>query len=79
MNANNIVAEAIESHNVITFSQQEMAFNILGLVAPAVNLMCQDDTIYADLTHREAKENLHPPQPSSDDQHHLSSEGTRTI
>ncbi len=49
MNANNIVAESVESHNVITFSQQEMAFNILGLMTPAVNLMCQEDPVFADL------------------------------
>ena len=49
MNVNNIVAEAIESHNVITFSPKEMALNILGLMSPAVNLMCQDDPVFADL------------------------------
>ncbi|KAL6717768.1 beta subunit of fatty acid synthetase [Lecanora helva] len=50
MSANNIVAEAVESHNVMTFSTKEMAFNILGLMTPAVNLMCQDDPVYADLS-----------------------------
>lgn len=49
MNVNNIVAESIEHHNVMTFSQQEMAFNILGLMTPAVNLLCQDDPVFADL------------------------------
>ncbi len=49
MNVNNTVAQAIESHNVMTFSPKEMAFNILGLMAPAVNLMCQDDPVFADL------------------------------
>ena len=49
MNVNNTVAEAIESHDVITFSQREMALNILGLMAPAVSLMCQDDPVFADL------------------------------
>ncbi len=49
MSANNIVAEAIESHNVMTFSQKEMAFNILGLMSPAVINMCHDDPVFADL------------------------------
>ena len=50
MNANNVVAQAVESHKVMTFSTCEMAFNILGLMAPAVNLLCQDAPVYADLS-----------------------------
>ena len=50
MNVNDIVAEAIESLDVITFSRQEMALNILGLMASAVNLMCQDSPVFADLS-----------------------------
>ncbi|KIW43558.1 holo-[acyl-carrier-protein] synthase [Exophiala oligosperma] len=49
MNANNIVAEAIESHDVVTFSQAEMAFNILALMTPAISTLCEDDPVYADL------------------------------
>ncbi|KAF2665751.1 fatty acid synthase-like protein [Microthyrium microscopicum] len=49
MSANNIVAEGIEAHGVRTFSQQEMAFNILGLMdGPIVNL-CQMEPVWADL------------------------------
>ncbi len=49
MNANNIVAEAIESHEVVTFSQPEMALNILALMTPAIATLCEDDPVYADL------------------------------
>ncbi|KEF62585.1 uncharacterized protein A1O9_00558 [Exophiala aquamarina CBS 119918] len=49
MSANNIVAEAIESHEVITFSQAEMAFNILALMTPAIATLCEDHPVYADL------------------------------
>ena len=49
MGGNNIVAEGIERHGVRTFSQQEMAFNLLGLMdTPIVNL-CQNDPVWADL------------------------------
>ena len=49
MNANNIVAEAIERHSVITFSQTEMAFNILALMTPEISAICEDDPVYANL------------------------------
>ena len=49
MNANNILAESIESHNVITFSQSEMAFNILALMTPSIARLCEDGPVYADL------------------------------
>src|SRR6201992_388568 len=49
MGGNNIVAEGIEKHGVRTFSQTEMAFNLLGLMdAPIVNL-CQLEPVWADL------------------------------
>jgi len=49
MSANNIVAEGIEKYGVRTFSQQEMAFNLLGLMAPPIVNLCQVEPIWADL------------------------------
>ncbi len=49
MNGNNIVAEAVERYGVRTFSQQEMAFNLLGLMSPAIVDLCQNEPIFADL------------------------------
>lgn len=49
MSGNNIIAEGIEKFGVRTFSQQEMAFNILGLMAPAVVNLCQVEPVFADL------------------------------
>ena len=49
MSGNNIVAEAIESHGVLTFSQSEMAFNVLALMTPKIVSLCEDEPIYADL------------------------------
>lgn len=49
MSANNIVAEGCEAHGVRTFSQQEMAFNILGLMDPAIVNLCQEEPVWADL------------------------------
>lgn len=49
MAPNNIVAEGIEALGVHTFSQQEMAFNILGLMAPTMAELCQTEPVYADL------------------------------
>ena len=49
MTSNNIVAGAIESLGVITFSQSEMAFNILALMTPTIASLCEDGPIYADL------------------------------
>jgi len=49
MSGNNIIAEGIEKFGVRTFSQQEMAFNILGLMAPAVVNLCQIEPVFADL------------------------------
>ena len=49
MSANNIVAEGLESYGVRTFSQQEMAFNILGLMSPVIVNLCQNEPVWADL------------------------------
>lgn len=49
MSANNIIAEGIEKVGVRTFSQKEMAFNILGLLTPQVVNLCQEQPVMADL------------------------------
>jgi fatty acid synthase subunit alpha len=49
MSGNNIVAEAVERFGVRTFSQQEMAFNLLGLMSPTIVDLCQDEPVFADL------------------------------
>jgi fatty acid synthase subunit alpha len=49
MSANNIIAEGIESLGVRTFSQKEMAFNILGLLTPKIVKLCQEEPVMADL------------------------------
>lgn len=49
MSANNIIAEGIEKAGVRTFSQKEMAFNLLGLLIPEVVQMCQKSPVMADL------------------------------
>ena len=49
MSGNNLVAEEVEKHRVRTFSRQEMAFNILGLMSPAIVEECEKAPVYADL------------------------------
>ena len=49
MSGNNIVAEGVERYGVRTFSQQEMAFNLLGLMAPSIVNLCQVEPVFADL------------------------------
>lgn len=49
MSGNNIIAEGIEQAGVRTFSQREMAFNILGLMTPEIVKLCQEEPILADL------------------------------
>ncbi|KAG7914259.1 hypothetical protein KL905_005406 [Ogataea polymorpha] len=49
MSGNNIIAEGIEKLGVRTFSQKEMAFNILGLMTPEVVKLCEEAPIMADL------------------------------
>ncbi|KAH8585661.1 putative 3-oxoacyl-synthase [Bisporella sp. PMI_857] len=49
MNGNDIVAEEIEKRGVRTFSQQEMAVNILALLAYPIVDICQSGPLYVDL------------------------------
>ncbi|KAL2038780.1 hypothetical protein N7G274_008538 [Stereocaulon virgatum] len=49
MSGNNVVAEGVERYGVRTFSQQEMAFNLLGLMAPNIVNLCQIEPVFADL------------------------------
>ncbi|KAF2724975.1 fatty acid synthase subunit alpha [Polychaeton citri CBS 116435] len=49
MGGNNIVAEGVEKYGVRTFSQQEMAFNLLGLMSPSIVDLCQSEPVFADL------------------------------
>ena len=49
MSGNNVVAEGVERYGVRTFSQQEMAFNLLGLMAPNIVNLCQVEPVFADL------------------------------
>lgn len=49
MSGNNIVAEGVEAFGVRTFSQQEMAFNLLGLMSPTIVDLCQTEPVFADL------------------------------
>jgi fatty acid synthase subunit alpha, fungi type len=49
MNANNVIAEGIEKLGIRTFSQQEMAFNILGLMTPPIVDLCAQSPVWADL------------------------------
>ena len=50
MNTNDTIAEGIEKLGVRTFSQKEMAFNILALMTPAITELCETEPVYADLT-----------------------------
>lgn len=49
MDANDAIAEAVESSGVLTFSAGEMAFNILSLMTPEMSMLCEDRPIYVDL------------------------------
>ena len=49
MGGNNIVAEGVEKYGVRTFSQEEMAFNLLGLMSPSIVNLCQQEPVFADL------------------------------
>nr|UWK20288.1 fatty acid synthase alpha subunit [Trichoderma rubi] len=49
MTGNNIVAEGVEAFGVRTFSQQEMAFNLLGLMSATIVDLCQSEPVFADL------------------------------
>lgn len=49
MSQNNAIAEGVEKMGVRTFSQKEMAFNILGLLTPEIVKQCQQSPVFADL------------------------------
>ena len=49
MNSNNIIAEGVEKLGTRTFSQEEMAFNILSLMTPEIRRLCEREPVYADL------------------------------
>ena len=49
MNDNNIVAEAMEDAGIRTFSSNEMAFNILGLMHVKMVRLTESAPVYADL------------------------------
>ncbi|KAL8642495.1 MAG: hypothetical protein Q9228_000813 [Teloschistes exilis] len=49
MEGNNVVAQKIESHDVLTFSQKEMAFNLLALTSAPIVRLCETSPILADL------------------------------
>ncbi|KKK19631.1 hypothetical protein AOCH_000897 [Aspergillus ochraceoroseus] len=50
MRSSNLVAEEMEKLGMITFTQAEMAFNILALMTPAMTALAEEAPIYADLT-----------------------------
>ena len=50
MRSSNFVAEEIEKLGVMTFTQAEMAFNILALMRPAITSLADEAPVYADLT-----------------------------
>ncbi|KAL4919048.1 hypothetical protein BDW62DRAFT_48095 [Aspergillus aurantiobrunneus] len=50
MQSSNVVAEEVEKLGVMTFTQSEMAFNILALMTPALTALAEDAPIHADLT-----------------------------
>lgn len=49
MSQNNAIAEGVEKLGIRTFSQREMAFNILGLLNPAIVKLAQQSPVFADL------------------------------
>ncbi|OOF90938.1 hypothetical protein ASPCADRAFT_518818 [Aspergillus carbonarius ITEM 5010] len=50
MRSSNVIAAEVEKLDVITFTQAEMAFNILGLMTPAMASLAEEAPVYADLT-----------------------------
>ncbi|KAJ5151390.1 uncharacterized protein N7482_010642 [Penicillium canariense] len=48
MESNDILAETVEANGVLTFSQEEMALNILSLLTPDISAFCEDEAIVAD-------------------------------
>lgn len=50
MGDNDILAQAIESQNALTFSQREMAFNLLTLITEPIAKMCESESILVKLS-----------------------------
>lgn len=48
MTTNDVVSEAVEKHGVLTFSAQEMAFNIAMLLTQEIVDICEDGPVEAD-------------------------------
>ncbi|KAI8805920.1 hypothetical protein BJ742DRAFT_774644 [Cladochytrium replicatum] len=49
MSANNVISEGFETLGARTFSTHEMAFNLVGLLHPAIIQMSQTEPVWADL------------------------------
>lgn len=49
MSENDMLAETVEAHGVITFTQKEMAFNILALLTDPIIELCETEPLWADL------------------------------
>ena len=49
MGDNDILAQAIESRNALTFSQREMSFNLLTLITEPIAEMCESESILVKL------------------------------
>ncbi|KAJ1518159.1 3-oxoacyl-[acyl-carrier-protein] synthase [Coelomomyces lativittatus] len=52
MQSNNLVAQGVEELGVYTFSQAEMAFNLLSLMHPMIVRLSQEQPLYVDLAGR---------------------------
>jgi fatty acid synthase subunit alpha len=50
MQQNDVVAQAIEECGVLTFSQKEMALNVLALLSPEIAEACEEASIIADFS-----------------------------
>ncbi|KAF7591025.1 hypothetical protein BBP40_002043 [Aspergillus hancockii] len=50
MRSSNTVAQEVEKLGVVTFTQAEMAFNILALMRPEITTLAEEGPVYADLT-----------------------------
>ncbi|CBX98966.1 hypothetical protein LEMA_P082050.1 [Plenodomus lingam JN3] len=48
MRANDTIAESVESHGVLTFSAEEMAFNVVTMMDPTMVELCETEPILAD-------------------------------
>ncbi|KAL3420503.1 Fatty acid synthase subunit alpha 7 [Phlyctema vagabunda] len=50
MESSDIISEGVELAGIRTFSKEEMAFNIIGLMAEPIRQVCQSEPIKADLS-----------------------------